>query len=65
MTGSGSVTKNPDKALYNSGDVVELTAAPAAGWVFSGWSGDLTGNTNPQSLTMNANKTVTATFAQT
>jgi peptidoglycan/xylan/chitin deacetylase (PgdA/CDA1 family) len=62
VTGSGSVTKNPDKAQYNSGDVVQLTAVPASGWSFSGWSGDLTGSTNPTSITMNANKTVTATF---
>ena len=64
ITGSGSVTKNPDKALYNSGDVVQLTAVPAAGYTFTGWSGDLTGSTNPASLTMNSNKTVTATFTQ-
>jgi uncharacterized repeat protein (TIGR02543 family) len=62
VTGSGSVTKNPDKAQYDSGEVVQLTAVPASGWVFSSWSGDLTGSTNPTSIIMNANKTVTATF---
>ncbi len=39
VTGSGSVTKAPDQAQYASGTVVQLTAVPAAGWVFSGWSG--------------------------
>ena len=29
------------------GDVVQLTAVPAAGWSFSGWSGDLSGSVNP------------------
>jgi uncharacterized repeat protein (TIGR02543 family) len=65
IAGSGSVTKVPEKAQYNSGEVVQLTALPQAGWVFGGWSGDLTGNTNPGSITMDANKTVTATFVQT
>ena len=64
LVGSGSVTKSPDKAQYNSGDVVQLTAVPATGWAFSGWSGDLTGSTNPTSITMNANKAATATFVQ-
>jgi peptidoglycan/xylan/chitin deacetylase (PgdA/CDA1 family) len=64
VTGSGSVTKSPNQAQYTSGTVVQLTPVPASGWVFSGWSGDLTGNTTPASLTMNTNKTVTATFVQ-
>ena len=64
VMGSGSVTKNPDQAQYSSGSVVQLRAVPAAGWVFSGWSGDLTGSTNPASITMNGNKTVTAIFVQ-
>ena len=65
VTGSGSVTKVPDQVQYGSGAVVQLTAVPVAGWVFGGWSGDLTGSTNPASITMNGNKTVTATFVQT
>ncbi|MGH7597182.1 MAG: InlB B-repeat-containing protein, partial [bacterium] len=60
--GSGSVASNPSGGTYNSGTLVTLTATPAAGFQFSGWSGDLTGATNPATLTMNANKTVTATF---
>ena len=64
VVGSGSVAKNPDQATYGSGAVVTLTATPAAGWSFAGWSGDLTGSANPQTITMNANKVVTATFTQ-
>ncbi len=62
--GSGSVTRNPDKVSYTLGDVVQLTAVPTSGWTFNGWSGDLTGNTNPTTITMTNNKVVTATFTQ-
>ncbi len=60
--GSGTLTLNPAGGIYNSGVVVRLTATPAMGFQFSGWSGDLSGAANPDSLTMNENKTVTATF---
>jgi len=42
--------------------MVTLTATPASGYVFSGWSGDLGGSTNPTTITMDGNKIVTATF---
>ncbi|MFQ5638043.1 MAG: DNRLRE domain-containing protein [bacterium] len=62
--GSGSVVLNPAGGVYDEGTVVTLTANPAAGWIFSSWSGALAGSTNPETLTMNADKTVTATFTQ-
>ena len=61
-TGSGSVTKSPDQTTFNCGETVELTAVPANGWLFSGWSGDLSGTTNPVQVTMSADKTITAVF---
>jgi uncharacterized repeat protein (TIGR02543 family) len=61
-SGSGSVSLNPPGGVYNSGATVELTATPAAGFQFSGWSGNLTGTTNPAAITMDGNKSVTATF---
>jgi uncharacterized repeat protein (TIGR02543 family) len=64
VVGSGSVSKNPDQATYTYGTSVQLTATPAAGWSFSHWTGDLTGSTNPDSVTMDDNKTVTAHFTQ-
>jgi len=42
--------------------VVQLTATANPGWTFSGWSGDLTSSTNPDSITMNGDKFVTANF---
>jgi uncharacterized repeat protein (TIGR02543 family) len=64
VLGDGSVSRNPDQPSYTSGTVVTLNATPAAGWNFTGWSGDLTGNTNPTTITMNTDKTVTATFTE-
>jgi hypothetical protein len=57
-TGSGSVAASPEKATYHYGEVVTLTPTADAGWTFSAFSGDTTTN----SITMDGNKTVTATF---
>jgi uncharacterized repeat protein (TIGR02543 family) len=62
IIGSGIVARDPDQASYYYGDVVTLTATPDAGWVFDGWSGDVSGMTNPVTVTMTANTSVTATF---
>jgi hypothetical protein len=43
--------------------VVTLTASPAVGYTFIGFSGSLTGTTNPQNLTMSAPRSVVASFA--
>jgi len=42
--------------------VVALTATAATGWHFEKWTGDATGSTNPTSVTMDSDKTVTANF---
>jgi uncharacterized repeat protein (TIGR02543 family) len=69
-TGNGTVTSNPAgincgadcTETYNGNTVVALTATPAAGSSFAGWSGDCSGTNPTTSVTMNANKTCTATF---
>lgn len=61
---NGSVTKSPNQNSYNSGQTVTLTATPSSGYIFSNWSGDLSGSSNPATITMNSNKTVTANFSQ-
>ncbi|HZL83428.1 MAG TPA: stalk domain-containing protein [Candidatus Deferrimicrobium sp.] len=63
IIGSGSLSKSPDQSLYVPGSVITFTATPATGTTFTGWSGDLSGTTNPTQITMDANKTITATFA--
>jgi uncharacterized repeat protein (TIGR02543 family) len=59
---NGTVVKNPNQTTYNSGSTVQLTATPNQGYTFTSWSGDATGSTNPLTVTMNANKNITANF---
>ncbi len=47
---------------YSSGATETLVAVPASGYTFTGWSGACSG-TGTCSVTLNENKTVTATFA--
>ena len=47
---------------YVAGTIVTLTATPSSGYIFTGWSGDVTGTNGSISVTMNGNKTVTANF---
>ena len=66
--GSGTVTSNPAgiscgndcSENYSSGTSVILTATAAAGYTFTGWSGDA--DCSDGSVTMNANKSCTANF---
>jgi len=63
-SGSGSVAKSPDQATYDHGSSVQLTATPGVGYMFTGWTGDATGMDNPLTVTMTANKSISATFVQ-
>ncbi len=62
VSGMGSVAVNPAKSTYHLGDVVELTAIPHEGWSFHCWLGDLSGSTNPASVTIHGNTVITAEF---
>jgi hypothetical protein len=62
VVGSGTVAVDPPTGPYPEGTVVALTATPAAGAAFMGWSGDLSGTANPETLEMSADRTVTADF---
>ncbi len=65
VNGSGTVSRSPNATTYSGGTVVSLTATPASGNQFAGWTGDLSGSGNPQSITMLANRNVTANFVPT
>ena len=60
--GSGNVVLDPPGGSYAPGTVVTLTAEAASGWEFADWSGDITDTANPVTMTMDANKNVTANF---
>ncbi|MBE3137904.1 MAG: DUF2341 domain-containing protein, partial [Thermoplasmata archaeon] len=62
VDGQGSITISPGESTYSSEQIVELTAVPDYGWSFTGWSGDLVSTDNPEMITMNNNKTISATF---
>jgi YVTN family beta-propeller protein/predicted outer membrane repeat protein len=61
--GSGSVALNPPGPTYTAGTIVTLTATPLITSTFAGWSGDIVTTSNPITVTMTSNKTVTAMFA--
>jgi hypothetical protein len=62
--GSGTILANPASAsgYYDSGAAVQLTGAPNVGGAFLNFGGDLSGSTNPQTITMSAPRSVSATF---
>lgn len=59
--GQGTVSGG---GTYTDGNSATVTATPASGWKFDGWSGAISGSTNPDVVIMNANKNVTATFSE-
>ncbi len=64
VTPSPSGNWNGSAYVYASGSAVQLTATAYPGYHFVGWGGDVSGTGNPTSITMNGNKTVSATFAE-
>jgi uncharacterized repeat protein (TIGR02543 family) len=48
--------------VYTHGSLVGLSATPAPGWRFAGWSGDHQGTEDPLSVVMDRDRHVTATF---
>ena len=59
---TGSTLQTTCTAAYASTAAVTLTATPAAGSAFSGWSGACTGTAATCTVSMSAARTVTATF---
>lgn len=64
IAGNGTLNLAPGTYTYPVSTVVSLTATPDAGYRFDQWDGDVTGYANPISFTMDADKTVTATFVE-
>ena len=62
VAGHGRVRRSPDQPQYDYGTTVALTATPAPGWLFCGWSGDASGGAPAVTVLMDGDKNVTATF---
>jgi uncharacterized repeat protein (TIGR02543 family) len=63
----GTISRSPNQSSYAYDTLVTLTAAPAAGYTFTSWSGDVPAGhetDNPTTLTMDGNKTLTASFTE-
>ncbi len=61
-TVSANTQPNCTGGKYLSGTNVTLTAIPATGYNFSSWGNALSGTKNPATLSMSADKTVSASF---
>jgi hypothetical protein len=61
--GAGSIT--PASGWYSSGSPIAVQAYSASGYQFAGFTGALTGMTNPQNFTITATATITANFVPT
>jgi len=60
---NGTIALSPAGGTYAAGTVVTVTATPAGGYQLAAWTGALSGTTNPATVTMDAAKTVGATFS--
>jgi uncharacterized repeat protein (TIGR02543 family) len=58
----GSITRDPDQITYLETSTVTLNAKGKTGYVFSHWSGDITGKVNPIEVVVDKNMTITANF---
>ena len=60
----GTTIPPPGTYTYDKGAKVTITAAPLAHHRFSQWTGDLSRTSNPATITMNRDKSITANFSR-
>lgn len=63
-TTGGTVTLSPNLSQHIDGTSVALTALPEDGFQFTGWTGALSGTSNPANLVMTGNFTVRPAFTR-
>ncbi|AUX20138.1 xylosidase/arabinosidase [Sorangium cellulosum] len=61
-SGEGTTDPGPGTYPHAPGSLVTVTATPAAGYNFLGWSGAVTGLDDRVTVTLDMDKTLTATF---
>ncbi len=63
VNGGGMVTGGfPGTNYYLPGSAISIQATPDAGYVFSGWTGDITSGSNPLDFTLEAATVIQANF---
>jgi len=61
-SGTGNVSRNPNKVVYTAGDSVTVTADANPGYMFVNWSGVLNAGTPAVTVVMDRDLTLTANF---
>ena len=64
VSGVGTVAPGAGTHTYEEDTEVTVTATAGEDWQFDHWEGALSGNVNPATVTMDANKAVTAVFVE-
>lgn len=62
VSGGGAVFPDPDQGAYAPGSVVTLNAVPEEGFQFIGWTGSIESFQPSETVVMDGEKRVTATF---
>jgi hypothetical protein len=61
----GTTDPSPEVYFHLDGTEVQVEAIPDNGYRFTNWSGDASGTSNPITITMNSDKSITANFTFT
>jgi hypothetical protein len=62
VTPANGGTVSPPSNSYEKGSNVSLVATPVGEYLFKQWQGSISGTSNPTSITMDADKSVTGVF---
>jgi uncharacterized repeat protein (TIGR02543 family) len=63
VSGQGTTTPSAGTYTYKDGQSLTVTATPASGWKFDGWSGDVSGEDASITIRMDGKKDIAANFS--
>jgi hypothetical protein len=64
VEGGGTTLPSPGTHRYRSGETVNVQAIADDTYEFTGWSGDVSGTTNPVTITMDSDRSIKASFTK-